>query len=258
MGSASSPEKRLYASAAKPPDCPGSLKQLEVGVWAMKWICAAVLAALSSTQALAASAQADPVVEQVQAIAARAKVIERIAGMAAVDQAMRTAMLEATRKLPLDQREPILKAAGALIVAQDKLHIERLKAIIAAHGWPKISETSERTSAAAVTVVNHAGSDLAFQRQVLALIEPLIAKREARAEDYARLYDRLATVDKRPQRYGTQGTTCKDGQYAIPTDLEAPEGLEARRAAVGLQPMAEYLAALDKMYGACVPPEVAR
>ena len=224
----------------------------------MRSIRVMMLAVLWSAPGLAAFAQADPTVERVRSIAERSEIIEQIVGMGAVDQAMRTTMLEATSKLPPEQRDAILKPAGALITAQDKIHVERLKAIIAAHGWPKISETSERTSAAAVTLVNHAGFDLAFQRQALALIEPLAARREARPEDYARLYDRLATVDKRPQRYGTQGTTCKDGKYAVPADLEAPEGLEARRAAAGLQPMAEYLAALDKMYGACVPPEVAR
>lgn len=106
----------------------------------------------------------------------------------------------------------------------------------------------------AVTLANHAGFDVDFQREVLALLEPLAKVGEARAEDYARLYDRLATTDHRPQRYGTQGTTCRDGRYAIPDDVEAPEGLDARRAAMGLQPMAEYLAGLDKMYGACVSP----
>jgi hypothetical protein len=105
---------------------------------------------------------------------------------------------------------------------------------------------------AAVTLANHAGFDLAFQRRVLALLEPLAKSGEARPEDYARLYDRLATVGGHPQRYGTQGTTCREGRYAIPTDLEAPQGLEGRRAAVGLQPMTEYLAELDKLYGACV------
>jgi hypothetical protein len=221
----------------------------------VKPICVMTLAVLSSTPAVTAFARPDPTVERVRAIAGRAAIIEDIVGMAGVDQAMRTTMLEATSKLPPEQRDAIMKPAGALIDAQDELHVQRLKAIIAAHGWPKISETSERTSAAAVTLVNHSG-DLAFQRQVLTLIEPLAATREARPEDYARLYDRLATVDKRPQRYGTQGTTCKDGKYAVPADLEAPEGVEARRAVVGLQPMAEYLAVLDKMYGTCVPPKV--
>lgn len=221
----------------------------------MKTICMmvlAMLAALAVAPAMAASAQGDPTVERVRAIAGRAAIIEDIVGMAAVDQAMRTTMLDATSKLPPDQREAIFKPAGALIEAQDRLHVARLKAIIAAHGWPKISDTSARTSSAAMTLVVHAGFDPAFQRQVLALLEPLAPRHEAWPEDYALLYDRLATEDKRPQRYGTQGTTCKDGKYAVPADLEAPEGLEARRAAVGLQPMAEYLASLDKMYGACV------
>jgi hypothetical protein len=215
---------------------------------AMAVVLASVLLAAAPTDAAVQTT-----VARVKAVGDRAAIIEAINGMVAVDSAMRTAMLEASRNLPPDQRGAAQKAAGPLIVAQDKIHVARLKILIAQYGWPRISETSERTSAAVVTLVNHAGFDLAFQRDVLALIEPLAQIREARPEDYARLYDRLATVDKRPQRYGTQGTTCKDGRYAIPADLEAPETLDQRRAAVGLQPIAEYLGALDKMYGACKP-----
>ncbi|MDI1364060.1 MAG: hypothetical protein PSX79_04220 [bacterium] len=196
-----------------------------------------------------------PVVAKMNGIAGRATVIEAITGMAEVDRAMRVSMLEATSNLPPEQRASLQAQAGAVIVAQDRVHVERLKEIIAVHGWPKISETSERTAAAAVTLANHAGFDLDFQRRVLGLIEPLAKVREARPEDYARMYDRLATVDRRPQRYGTQGTTCREGKYAIPDDLEAPEGLDARRASVGLQAMAEYLAELDKLYGACIKPQ---
>lgn len=215
-----------------------------------------VISAVMASVLLAAAPTDDAVqttVARVRAVADRAAIIEAITGMGFVDSAMRTAMLEASKNLPPDQRGDAQKAAGPLIVAQDKIHVARLKAIVAEHGWPKISETSERTSASAMTLVNHAGFDLAFQRDVLALIEPLAQVREARPEDYARLYDRLATADNRPQRYGTQGTTCKDGRYAIPADLEAPETLDQRRAAVGLQPIAEYLGVLDKMYGACKP-----
>lgn len=192
-----------------------------------------------------------PVVARMKTIARHAEMIEAITGMAEVDRAMRIAMLDATSKLPPDRRAALQAQAGALILAQDKLHVARLKTIIAEHGWPKISMTSQRTAAAAVTLANHAGFDLAFQRQVLALLEPLATSGEARPEDHARLYDRLATVDGRPQRYGTQGTTCREGRYAVPADLEAPESVDARRSAVGLQPMSEYLADLDKLYGAC-------
>jgi len=195
---------------------------------------------------------AAPVIAKLKGVASRASVIEAIAGMGEVDRAMRTSMLEATRDLAPEIRAKVQAQAGVVIDEQDRAHTERLKSIIAAHGWPRISETSERTAATAVLITNHSG-DIDFQRQVLSLLEPLAKAREARPEDYARLYDRVATIDRRPQRYGTQGTTCKEGKYAVPSDLEAPEGLEARRAAMGLQPMAEYLAVLDKMYGVCVP-----
>lgn len=216
-----------------------------------------MIAAVLASVLVATAPADDPVqatVARVETVAARATMIEAIVGMGAVDSAMRTAMLEASKNLPPDQRDAAQKAAGPLIIAQDKVHVARLKAIIAEHGWPKISQTSERTSAAAMTLVNHAGFDTAFRRQVLALIEPLAKTGEARPEDYARLYDRLATDDKRLQRYGTQGGPCKDGKHAVPTDLEDPANVEQRRAAVGLQPMAEYLASLDKTYGACVSP----
>lgn len=204
-------------------------------------------------QTVVAEEAGPPVVARMKTIVGRAEMIEAITGMAEVDRAMRTAMLDATSKLPPEQRAALQEQAGTLIVAQDKLHAERLKALVAEHGWPRISETSQRTAMAAVTLANHAGFDLDFQRRVLVLLEPLAKSGEARPEDYARLYDRLATVDGRPQRYGTQGTTCHEGRYAIPTDLEAPKSVDARRASVGLQPMAEYLADLDKLYGACVP-----
>lgn len=223
----------------------------------MNWMAALVLAAglcCDADQDPALAGPAPPIVARMNGIADRASIIEAITGMAEVDRAMRTSMLEATSKLPPEQRSALQSQAGALIVAQDRRHVERLKKIIAAHGWPKISETSERTAAAAVTLANHAGFDLEFQRHVLGLIEPLAKVGEARPEDYARMYDRLATVDHRPQRYATQGTACRDGKYAIPDDLEAPEELDARRAAVGLQPIGEHLATLDKMYGACVSP----
>jgi len=205
---------------------------------------------ISKTQPPAAAA---PVIAKMKAIAARASVIEAIAGMGEVDRAMRTSMLEATRDLDPETRAKVQTQAGLIIDEQDRAHTERLKGIIAAHGWPKISETSERTAATAVTIANHSG-DIDFQRQVLSLLEPLAKAREARPEDYARLYDRIATIDGRPQRYGTQGTTCQGGKYAVPSDLEAPEGLDARRVTMGLQPIAEYLASLDKMYGACLQP----
>lgn len=94
-------------------------------------------------------------------------------------------------------------------------------------------------------------SDLAFQKQVLALMEPLLKDREVDGGLYAMLYDRIAATENRPQRYGTQGTTCDGPRHAVPAELEDPAGLDARRATANLPPMAEYLKSLDALYGAC-------
>src|ERR1044072_8751615 len=122
---------------------------------------------------------AAPVVAKLKAITGRASVIEAIAGMGEVDRAMRISMLEATRDLAPEIRAKVQAQAGLIIDEQDRAHSERLRAIIAVHGWPKISETSERTAATAVTIPNHSG-DIGFQRQVLTLLEPLAKAREAR------------------------------------------------------------------------------
>lgn len=46
-----------------------------------------------------------------------------------------------------------------------------------------------------------------------------------------------------PQRYGSQ-LTCRDGRWILLT-VDDPNGLDARRAAVGLEPIADYLARIE-------------
>lgn len=211
---------------------------------------AAVILSLAATAPAGAQPAADALA-RLRALEAKRETIEAIAGMAEMDVALRNAMLAITRDLPPAERDAVYKPAGELISHADRQHIERLKAIIDKDGWPTISATSERTSLYAVRIVNHGAFDHAFQVRVLALMEPLVASRGVRPEDYARLYDRVAVHENRPQRYGAQGTTCRDHKLVTPADVEAPEGLDERRAGVGLEPMATYLVGLNKMYGGC-------
>lgn len=60
--------------------------------------------------------------------------------------------------------------------------------------------------------------------------------------------DRVLVGEGKPQRFGTQFAPARDGVLA-PQPVEAPEGLDARRAAVGLKPMAEYAQDLARMSG---------
>lgn len=85
-------------------------------------------------------------------------------------------------------------------------------------------------------------------------MKPLLALGQA-PSGYANLYDRVAEQEGRPQRYATQRARCVDGRHATPDNVEDLAGLEARRAALGLQPMADDLKGLDALYGRCDPPK---
>ena len=61
---------------------------------------------------------------------------------------------------------------------------------------------------------------------------------EAPAVSVAYLTDRVLVNEGKPQRYGTQMTM--QGDQIVPKPIEDAEHVDARRASVGLPPMAEY------------------
>jgi hypothetical protein len=126
----------------------------------------------------------------------------------------------------------------------DHENTEALKAMVAAHGWPGRSLVGEQGANDAWLLAQHADRDHAFQKQVLALIEPLVARGEVSPHHFAYLYDRIAEAEKRPQRFGTQ---CDE--HGDPGTVEDPPRLDARRAAYGMSTMAEYKQGFLKMYG---------
>ena len=63
-------------------------------------------------------------------------------------------------------------------------------------------------------------------------------------QPYALLYDRLQLMSGGRQRYGTQVVVRKDGSQVV-SRLEAPDRVDERRRAIGLGPLADYLALFD-------------
>lgn len=129
---------------------------------------------------------------------------------------------------------------GSEACSVDAANVQWLKARLSEHGWYTISKYGSSADLAAWLLVQHADHDPAFQAEVLEMLEPLLIKNETRQRNYAYLYDRVAVNGNRPQRYGTQGR-CISGKWE-PREVEAPDELDARRAAVGLEPEAVYAA----------------
>jgi KDO2-lipid IV(A) lauroyltransferase len=116
----------------------------------------------------------------------------------------------------------------------------RLRALVDVHGWPGLSLAGADGADAAFLVLQHAIGEPEQQRRSLPLLTEAAALGEVPPLQPAMLLDRIRFFEGRPQRYGTQLDWDAEGSLT-PGILEAPEEVDARRAAVGLPPLAAFL-----------------
>ncbi len=145
-----------------------------------------------------------------------------------------------------DDTRARLAAAGELfdgyhpaMAAVHRANAARLRAIIERDGWPGRGRVGVAAASAAWRIVQHAIGEPAFMRAMLPVLEDAAARGEVAAHEVAMLEDRIRVFEGRPQRYGTQYDWDDAGDALVPSvGIDAPGELEARRAAVGLPPMA--------------------
>jgi hypothetical protein len=124
-------------------------------------------------------------------------------------------------------------------------HTKRLHEIFAAHGFPGVRLVGKEAMQAALTMVVH-GNSLELKQQSLAPLMEAARRGEAPMWAYASLLDTVLRSEGQPQVYGTRFEVAGDKLVLAPTrDLK---GLAARRARVGLMPLAEYMKGLEEMY----------
>jgi len=148
------------------------------------------------------------------------------------------------RKYSEEERAEYWRGFSERFQRVDRENTAALKALMKIYPWFTISEFGSEASQNAWLLVQHADMDASFQRQVLAILEPLAAKGETNPKNFAYLYDRVASnfknpAERKPQRYGTQGMCSGPGTWE-PLPIEEPDKVDERRAAIGLEPMAEY------------------
>ena len=113
-----------------------------------------------------------------------------------------------------------------------------LKDLLAEVGWIDAGRFGDEAADAAFLIVQHSG-DLPL---MLAALPRL--REQGRLGEYALLYDRTQLRLGGEQRYGTQIGWTEGGTKGL-LPLETLEGIDARRAEMGLGPLAEYLALFD-------------
>ena len=119
-------------------------------------------------------------------------------------------------------------------------NLARMRIILAKYGWPGRRLVGEEGSHGAWLLLQHADRDTALQRTALELLARAVNSGDASGRDLAYLTDRVRLAEGRLQVYGTQLDYDSRG-CASPKPSENPEQLDARRAAVGLEPVAAYI-----------------
>lgn len=155
----------------------------------------------------------------------------RLLAMAAEDAAVR-ARLAADGSL-FEGYHPEMRAVH-------EANADALAETVAKKGWPRTAQVGEDGAEAAWLIVQHAISRPALCREVLAELQRLGAAGEAPKWQAAYLEDRIRTFEGRPQLYGTSFDWDEEGRMS-PRPIEDPEGVDARRAAVGLGPMQDAI-----------------
>jgi DNA-binding transcriptional MerR regulator len=147
-------------------------------------------------------------------------------------------------ELPPDERP----AGYAAHAAQARAFAERLDAI-ERHGWPGASLVGEDGAAAAWAIAQHADEERDDEaprsERWLPQLRDAVARGDALPVHYAALCDRVLLRQGSPQRFGTlvEPTSASDG-WQLREPVERRDDLDDRRAALGLEPIAGFLAAL--------------
>lgn len=122
---------------------------------------------------------------------------------------------------------------------QDSIHLIRVKQIISEHGWLGPLEVGREGNAALFLVIQH--SDTATQRKYLPVLRQAVENHKAYASDLALLEDRVLIGLGKKQIYGSQLETDPITGKLFVSPLQDPDGVDERRAKIGLAPMKEYL-----------------
>jgi hypothetical protein len=140
------------------------------------------------------------------------------------------------------------------VAAIDAENLPWLESLVAEVGWPGRSMVGEDGAHAAWLLVQHADANPPFQRRCLDLMTEAVERGEATRKDLAYLTDRVLLAEGKPQEYGTQMTGTQEGW--VPRNLRDPDNADARRAAVSLGPVSEYVERVTRHYGPPKPPTI--
>lgn len=171
----------------------------------------------------------------IQDIQLRRQLLERLK----IDQAIRMERI----------RQDVTKPAPELLVRMKSIDAETdvwLKEVVSAHGWPGTDLVGLDGASAASTMLMHVPPET--QNQMLPLVEAAFRRGAVKGSTYAMLFDHVRVAAGQPQRYGTVARSMTSDRKVVFFPIEDEVNVDARRAGMGLPPLAEYRELMKRMY----------
>jgi len=147
------------------------------------------------------------------------------------------ALREQLRDMVKEEQDARLAFDEARIEASDAKNRPDVLRIFNQYGWVTNSLAGNDAAHNFWLLIQHQTPEI--HRRFLPALEQAAKTGNASRGDYAYLYDRVQVGLGKPQLWGTQ-TRCEDGK-AVLAPVDDPAGLDARRKALFMQPIAEYL-----------------
>lgn len=154
------------------------------------------------------------------------------------DQTLRHLVEPAQEKFGRDSDE--MQYLWHLMAREDSVNLAEVTDIIHSRGWVGKSLVGPKANAALWLVIQHA--PLEAQQEFLPLLQKSVAEGESRGSHLAMMEDRILMRTGKPQKYGSQVAIDQETGERSLYLLEDPYGVDARRAAVGLGPIADHIA----------------
>ena len=165
-----------------------------------------------------------------------------------IDQLVRFQSFPCEAK-PAGEREACMVPVGERMQAIDALSRSTLDRIVDRFGWPDEVHWGRELQNTAWLLAQHADEDQKLQTKFYKLIEASFEQGYTPAVSYAYIADRQAMHQNKPQLYGTQGRCVgeSDTRHWEPNPIADETHLDARRAAAGMEPYAQYRKITNEM-----------
>lgn len=164
------------------------------------------------------------------------RIREELMEIIKLDQEPRSRLMAAWQNNPTDTL--LHRSIGREIWRNDSINQIRVLEILENYDL-EFGEENEVVWA----VIQH--SNLELQQKYLPKFIEAAKNRRLKGEFVAVMQDRIAIWSGKPQIYGSQGG-CNEAGIFVPSEIEDPENVNARRASIGMVPLEEYISIMSR------------